>query len=283
MFIITLIISAQAPQGFNYQAAVRNNTGALIINKNVTFKFNIIPSITTGTPVYTESQTVTTDDLGTVNLFIGKGTPITGTFATIDWGTGTYFLGIELNTGDGFKAMGTSQLLSVPYAMHAKTAESLTNLTFDFDFPDGFNFNLPVFLSNITNYTVPTGKNLYITNWRSNPNFNFTVNSAPFVPGIGSTTSAPKCQFVLGERMALVSAYPINIIGFLVNNTVQYVSFDLSVGNYTVPNNKLFIPCYFSSGEAKVNNIDFFLSGAVDENSIISGTTGVFLGYLKDK
>jgi hypothetical protein len=167
--------------------------------------------------------------------------------------------------------------------MHAKTAESLSNLTFDFDFPDGFNFNSPVFLSNITSYTVPTGKNLYITNWKSNPNFNFRVNSAPFVPGIGSTTSAPKCLFVLGEGMALVSANPMNIIGFLVTNTVQYVCFDLSLGNYTVPNNKLFIPCYYSSGMAKVNNIDFFLSGAIDEKSIISGTTGVFLGYLKDK
>ena len=124
MFIITLTISAQAPQGFNYQAAVRNNIGALIINKNVTFKFNIIPTSATGTPVYTESQTVTTDDLGAVNLFIGKGTPITGTFAAIDWATGTYFLGIELNTGDGFKAMGTSQLLSVPYALYANNSGS---------------------------------------------------------------------------------------------------------------------------------------------------------------
>jgi hypothetical protein len=126
MFVITLTISAQAPQGFNYQAAVRNNTGALIINKNVTFKFNIIPISATGTPVYTESQTVTTDDLGAVNLFIGKGTPITGTFATIDWATGTYFLGIELNTGNGFIAMGTTQLLSVPYALYASNSGSVT-------------------------------------------------------------------------------------------------------------------------------------------------------------
>lgn len=119
MFIITLIISAQAPQGFNYQATVRNNAGALMVNQNVTFKFNVIKDTPTSVPVFSETHYVPTDDLGAVNLVIGKGTPTTGTFATIDWATGTYYLGIELNTGNGFKAMGTSQLLSVPYALYA--------------------------------------------------------------------------------------------------------------------------------------------------------------------
>ncbi len=122
MFIVTVTIAAQAPQGFNYQATVRNNAGALIINKSVSFKFNIIPTSASGTAVYSESQTVTTDDLGQVSLVIGKGTATTGTFATIDWGTGTYYLGIELNTGNGFVAMGATQLLSVPYALYAKSS-----------------------------------------------------------------------------------------------------------------------------------------------------------------
>jgi hypothetical protein len=122
MFIVTVTIAAQAPQGFNYQATVRNNAGVLIINKSVSFKFNIIPTSASGTAVYSESQTVTTDDLGQVSLVIGKGTATTGTFATIDWSTGTYYLGIELNTGNGFVGMGTTQLLSVPYALFAKSA-----------------------------------------------------------------------------------------------------------------------------------------------------------------
>lgn len=122
VFIVTLTISAQAPQGFNYQATVRNNSGALIINKSVSFKFNIIPTSATGTPVYSETQTITTDDVGQVSLVIGRGTATTGTFATIDWGTRTYFLGIELNTGNGFIAMGSTQLLSVPYALYAKSS-----------------------------------------------------------------------------------------------------------------------------------------------------------------
>lgn len=126
MFILTLTISAQAPQGFNYQATVRNNAGALMVNQNVTFKFNVIKDTPTSVPVFSETHYVPTDDLGAVNLVIGKGTATTGTFATIDWATGTYYLGIELNTGNGFKAMGTSQLLSVPYALYAENSGTNT-------------------------------------------------------------------------------------------------------------------------------------------------------------
>jgi hypothetical protein len=122
VFLITLTISAQAPQGFNYQATVRNNAGALMVNQNVTFKFNLMKDTPTSVPVFSETHYAPTDDLGAVNLVIGKGTATTGTFGSIDWGTGTYFLGIELNTGNGFIAMGTTQLLSVPYALYAKSS-----------------------------------------------------------------------------------------------------------------------------------------------------------------
>jgi hypothetical protein len=120
--VITLITNAQAPQGFNYQATVRNSAGALIISQNVIFKFKVLQNSATGTIVYSENQSVTTDDLGQVNLVIGQGTATVGTFSTINWGTGNYYLGIELNTGSGYVAMGTTQLLSVPYALYANSA-----------------------------------------------------------------------------------------------------------------------------------------------------------------
>jgi uncharacterized protein (TIGR02145 family) len=128
VFLITLIISAQAPQGFNYQATVRNNAGALMINKNVTFKFNVMKDTPTSVPVFSETHYAPTDDLGAVNLVIGKGTATSGTFGTIDWGIGTYYLGIELNTGNGFVAMGTTQLLSVPYALYASNSGNGTSI-----------------------------------------------------------------------------------------------------------------------------------------------------------
>jgi hypothetical protein len=124
--IVITTINAQAPQGFNYQATVRNSSGALIINQNVLFKFNIMLNSQTSLPVYSETHQAPTDDLGQVNLIIGTGTPTTGIFSSINWGNGSYFLGIELNTGSGYIAMGTTQLLSVPYALYANSAGSTT-------------------------------------------------------------------------------------------------------------------------------------------------------------
>jgi hypothetical protein len=121
--IVITTINAQAPQGFNYQATVRNSSGALVINQNVNFKFNIMLNSQTSLPVYSETHQAPTDDLGQVNLVIGTGTATTtGSFSSINWGTGNYFLGIELNTGSGYVAMGTTQLLSVPYAFYANSS-----------------------------------------------------------------------------------------------------------------------------------------------------------------
>ena len=117
--VITLITNAQAPQGFNYQATVRNSAGALIVNQNVLVKFNVYQNAANGTIVYSENQSVTTDDLGHINLVVGQGTSNAGTFTNINWGSGSYFLGIELNTGSGYLDMGTTQLMSVPYALYS--------------------------------------------------------------------------------------------------------------------------------------------------------------------
>jgi hypothetical protein len=122
VLVLTLTTFAQAPQGFNYQATVRNSAGALIVNQNVNFKFNIMLNSATSLPVFSETHLAPTDDLGQVNLVIGQGTATTGSFSTINWGTGNYYLGIELNTGAGYVAMGTTQFLSVPYALYANSA-----------------------------------------------------------------------------------------------------------------------------------------------------------------
>ncbi len=132
--VLTLITFAQAPQGFNYQATVRNSAGALIVNQNVNFKFNIMLNSVTSLPVFSETHLAPTDDLGQVNLVIGQGTATVGTFSSINWGSGNYFLGIELNTGSGYVAMGTTQLLSVPYALYANSSGSTNS-----NLPNGTN------------------------------------------------------------------------------------------------------------------------------------------------
>ena len=117
-------LQAQAPQGFNYQATVRSAGGELIVNQNVYFKFNVIQGSLTSVPVFTETHYVPTDDLGQVNLIIGQGSATLGAFSELDWSLGNYYLGIELDTdtGNSYVAMGTTQLLSVPYALYAENS-----------------------------------------------------------------------------------------------------------------------------------------------------------------
>ena len=121
-------LQAQVPQGFNYQATVRNSAGDLIINTNVYFKFNVIQGSETADPIFTETHEILTDDLGQVNLIIGQGTANTGTFSELDWSLGSYYLGIELDTGSGYVAMGTTQLLSIPYALYAVNSGNTTTI-----------------------------------------------------------------------------------------------------------------------------------------------------------
>ena len=123
-FMIALTTLAQVPQGFNYQATVRNASGDLIVNQNVYFKFNILQDSQTATPTYSETHYVPTDDAGQVSLVIGEGTASIGVFSDLDWSSGSRFLGIELNTGNGYTAMGTTQFYSVPYALYAESAGS---------------------------------------------------------------------------------------------------------------------------------------------------------------
>jgi len=128
--LLSFNINAQTPQGFNYQATVRNSEGTLITNANVYFKFNVLQGSQTAVPVFTEIHYIATDDLGQVNLIIGEGTATEGTFSQIDWSLGSYFLGVELNiTGQSYVAMGTTQLLSVPYALYAANSGNATPST----------------------------------------------------------------------------------------------------------------------------------------------------------
>ena len=113
---------AQAPQGFNYQTTIRNSAGVVLMNQSVGLKFNILQNSLTGTPVYSETQTVTTDALGQVNCVVGQGTSLIGNFSSINWGTGSYYLEVALDLGSGYVTMGTSTLLSVPYALYANNS-----------------------------------------------------------------------------------------------------------------------------------------------------------------
>ena len=115
---------SQVPQAFNYQAVARDNSGNLIVSHNVGVELYIRQTSSTGTVVYIETFTALTNQFGLFTLQIGTGTPVVGTFSTIDWSTGSYYLDVKMDPtgGSTYADMGTSQLLSVPYAMYAAKA-----------------------------------------------------------------------------------------------------------------------------------------------------------------
>ncbi|MDB5228497.1 MAG: hypothetical protein JWN78_2690 [Bacteroidota bacterium] len=126
-FLSACICLGQAPQAFNYSAVVRNGSGVPIPNQNVKFRLSILRGTITGPSVYVETHSTTTDGNGMVNLEIGRGTIISGVFAAIPWNNDAFFFQVEVDPtgGNAFQMMGTTQFLSVPYALNAKYAESV--------------------------------------------------------------------------------------------------------------------------------------------------------------
>jgi hypothetical protein len=124
MLLITAGTFAQSPEKMSYQAVLRNASNTLITNQLVGMQISILQGNTT---VYAETHTPSTNENGLVTLEIGTGTSLSGDFSTINWGNGIYFIKTEtdLTGGSAYTITGTSQLLSVPYALHAKTAGSV--------------------------------------------------------------------------------------------------------------------------------------------------------------
>jgi hypothetical protein len=117
MLLVTIVL-AEVPEHVNYQAIARDLSGTAITNTVANLTFEILQGASTGTIVFTENQTKTTNQFGLFTAEIGLVN--TASFPNIAWGANTYFLRISVNED----VMPAAQLLSVPYALHAKTSGS---------------------------------------------------------------------------------------------------------------------------------------------------------------
>ena len=124
---IALTSFGQAPEAFKYQAVVRDAGGVILSNQAVGYQLTILQGSPSGTAVYTETFSPTTNGYGLVNLEIGTGTT-TDDFTLIDWANGPFYMetAADVTGGTSYVIMGTSQLMSVPYALYAKTSGSST-------------------------------------------------------------------------------------------------------------------------------------------------------------
>jgi hypothetical protein len=126
------MVFSQSPDKMSYQAIVRNASSELVVDTNIGIQISIIKQAVSGTAVYVETHAVNTNSNGLITIQIGAGSPISGVFSDIEWGSDSYFIKseIDLTGGSNYTISGTSELLSVPYALYAKEAKKCNHLQY---------------------------------------------------------------------------------------------------------------------------------------------------------
>lgn len=168
----SILAFSQTPEKMSYQAVIRNTGGTLLQNQSIAVRASILQGSANGTVVYAERLTGTTNANGLLTAEIGSGTVISGNFSGINWSSGNYYLKTETDPSGGtsYTIVGTSQLLSVPYAMYAKTSGS-----------GGTAFSLPYSGTSSGDHVVP----FRVTNTSG------TLNSAGYFENTNSTNTSP--------------------------------------------------------------------------------------------
>jgi hypothetical protein len=273
LFATTML--AQAPQKMSYQAVVRNGSNALVANTTVGMRISVLQGTANGTAVYVETQTPATNSNGLVTLEIGAGTVVSGTFAFISWGTNNYYIKTETDPtgGTNYTISGTTQLLSVPYALYAGNAGAssqwATNGTDIYNNNNSGNVGIGL--------SIPTAKLDVIGKTKT---INLQVTSGA---GNGKVlTSDPSGNATWATPVA-ATTNSYNKTSFGISTSLQGSTIDIATSNVTVSaagyylvtyfvsaNNNWFLSCTAPCNEAKVLGTRAYLynktSGAILQN-----------------
>jgi hypothetical protein len=255
---------AQAPQGLNFEAVVLGANNAPLSKHHISLQLSILDSVANGTIVYQETQNPTTDSLGLFSVVIGTGTVTAGNFLTINWGHGAKFLKTEIDTsgGSSYVLMGVTQFMSVPYALYAnQTKPTYQSL----EYPDGLN-NLTTVMLNPSSYTVPSGKNLYIT-----PYSGVAVDGDSLS---GSSYGNLKPATLGINEGQVVQSLSDTMPGWLVDKSVDWITTDIISSPIKVPNGKIFIIIFSSYSIGNGLNASTYIDGV----SVFQMINGFILG-----
>ena len=220
---------AQAPDLLSYQAVIRNASNNLVASQNVGVRITILQNSPAGTEIYKEvfAPNPTTNSNGLLSLNIGSGTPITGTMGLINWASGPYFIKTEIDPAGGtnYTLVSISQMMSVPYALNAKTAQSVAGIS-------GTAMSVPKFIgvSSIGNSQLKDdGTSVGLNVATLNSNIKFQVNAGAIGNTIrGTLVAAPTTSISTSGSIYGESSTGIGIIGVSGNQNGVY---GLSTGN----------------------------------------------------
>ena len=226
LILFSSVALGQVPNEVNYQGVARNAVGNVLPNKNISVRLSVRDGNATGTIVYTETRSITTNSFGLFTLAIGSAgaSNVTGSMAAINWNTGAKFLQVEIdpNGGSNFLNLGSAQLLSVPYALYAGNSANST--------PTG-----PAGGDLSGTYPNPTVGNDAITTTKLADNsvtttkiVDASVTSAKLAPGV-IPTSLPPSGTAGGD---LSGSYPDPTVKALSINTIK-------IADNAVTNSKL--------------------------------------------
>lgn len=254
---LSLGVFGQAPQVINYQAIARDAGGNIVTN-SIGIKFRILQGSTSGTLVYEETHTTSPSTAGVFNVGIGAGSVVSGSFSGIQWQSGPYFLEVNIDPAGGtsYSTVGTTQLLSVPYALYAEKAGNL-NLSIG----NGLSLTSGTLSNSAPNQTVSitSGSNIAVTG--SYPSY--TISST----GTAST-SVPNTS-VTGTGIATVTAAGTNTFNVAVQ-TPSLVGVGSTTVNGSFPSYTISTPATGVSGWSILGN-----AGTTDATNFLGTTDNI--------
>ena len=251
---LTSVAYSQVPQGINYQSVVRSTSGAILPSTAITVEFKLYNGLST-TLVYHETHSTTTNSFGMVNLIIGQGSPLSGSFNSIPWAT-TNGIGYEVLVNSNL--VGSKQLfMSVPYALHAGSAPAPAV---------SFTNNILTVGGNTT--TIPAGTT-YTAGSGININTGVITSTANII-GAGSTSvtgTYPNLTISTPTTQVYTAGPGIDIsTSGVISNTATAITPTITAGNNitinpTTPSNSYTVSAPTYSLTQTGNNIDLLQNG----------------------